>query len=277
MLKTIINLLLSHGVTLVAPIPLSACTLLRPDKLTRAGFASFDGLTAIMLAVPYLTVQPHRNISAYAVPPDYHLYFEELFAALTPMLEEAFPDHRFRGFADNSPIKEREAAAAAGLGILGDNGMLITKQHSSYVFLGEIITDLPLPEAKALPMIRCESCGACRNACPKEQTGICLSELTQKKGALTAEEESTIRTYGSAWGCDRCQETCPHTKRALTAGTLYTSIPFFMESLLPTLTASDIEAMPQEEFSRRAYAWRKKETILRNLNILEESNQKEIL
>ena len=181
MKEKLFNLLKEHGLVLFAPIPLSECRVTRPYKIEKAGFGSLDGLNAIMLAVPYLTKQPKRNISAYAVSRDYHGYFSELFSTLLPRLNSAFPENRFAGFADDSPIDERLAAAQASLGILGDNGMLITEKYSSYVFLGEIITDLAL-DCQAHEIERCRGCGVCKRACPMGEMGQCLSALTQKKG-----------------------------------------------------------------------------------------------
>lgn len=256
-----------HNVFLVSAIGLKDCTVTRQHKLDKVGFTDTDQLSAVIFAVPYLSPSRERNISAYAVSRDYHIYFQSLFSEIIPILKERFPENRFAGFADDSPIDERLAAARAGLGILGDNGMLITEKYSSYVFLGEIITDLPL-DTKALPIKRCIGCGKCLSACPKNEIGQCLSSLTQKKGALTDEEAANVAKYGSAWGCDLCQEVCPHTLRAIKNGTIYTEIEFFKKDLAPNLSVGLIEKMDDEEFSKRAYSWRKKNTILRNLKII---------
>jgi epoxyqueuosine reductase QueG len=100
----------------------------------------------------------------------------------------------------------------------------------------------------------------------------CHSALTQKKGTLTPEEIAALRAHGSAWGCDLCQLACPVTKKARENGTLYTAIPFFTESAHTPLTAKEIEEMPDEEFAARAYSWRGKPTVLRNLKYLEEED-----
>ena len=261
------EILNKYSLSLFSAIPLKNCEITRPHKLSRLGFYDIEPLSAVMLAVPYLTEQKDRNISSYAVSRDYHGYFAELFAAVLPELRKAYPQYRFAGFADDSPINERDAAAAAGLGIIGDNGLLITEKYSSYVFLGEIITDLPL-ECSPSPIKHCEGCGACKRACPKRD-GECLSSLTQKKGALTEEEIAIIKKHGSAWGCDICQEVCPHTLKAIKNQTLYSDIEYFKAEALPKLTSDMIDKMSDEEFSKRAYSWRKRETIKRNLEIIE--------
>ena len=269
MLQRIKSLLASHGVGQAAPVSLADCTVTRPYLLERAGIASG---TAVMMAVPYYTTvcdDPARNISAYAVSRDYHLFFARLFDEILPVLRKEFPDRRFAGFADHSPIAEAQAAVAAGLGMFGKNHLFLTKEYSSFVFLGEIVTDAVLPTAKA-PVAVCTDCGACRAACP---VGLdvknCISALTQKKGDLDEAEKAALLAHGLAWGCDRCQEACAVTKAARRAGTLYTEIPFFKENAIAHLTADAVRAMSDEAFAERAYAWRGRDVILRNLTLLE--------
>ena len=269
MLSFLQNFFEDHHLDCTAPILLSDCRIERPYLLERAGIA--DG-TAILIAVPYYTAasdDPNRNVSAYAVPRDYHGFFKALFGELIPALQEAFPEQKFAGFADHSPIAEVEAAAKAGLGVIGKNHLLITKKYSSYIFLGEVVTDAILP-CKTGEISGCYDCGACMRACPASKIGTCLSALTQQKGTLSESEEKTILTYASAWGCDLCQEVCPYTKAAKAAGTLYSPIPYFSTETIPVLTLDILDRMDDETFSSRAYAWRKRETIRRNLLLLEE-------
>lgn len=264
------------GIRLFAPIPLGNCRVTRGYLLERAGLDERNG-TAIMLAIPYFTsaaLSSERNISAYAVPRDYHLFFRELFDDLLPRLRERFPTERFAGFADHSPIDERDAAARAGLGLFGLNGMLITEPYSSYVFLGELVTSAALPCNIREPQT-CEGCGACRRACPMGELGTCLSALTQKKGDLTADETAAIRRFGSAWGCDICSEVCPHTAKAKKNGTLCSEIPFFSAETITRLTVEALDGMTDQAFADRAFAWRGRSTVRRNLCILEQDEQTE--
>ena len=272
MVDRIIELLSDRGVNIAAPISLKNCIITRKYKLDQAGFSETDDLTAIIFAVPYLTEHKRKNLSAYAVPRDYHIYFDGLFKDIVGKLEIEFPRYSFVGFADNSPIDERDAAAKAGLGIIGYNGMLITEKHSSYVFLGEIITDIPY-DGRAQEIERCENCGACKNACPIAEIGECLSALTQKKGELTKKEIADIEKHGSVWGCDICQEVCPHTLRAIKDGTIYTDIDFFKKDTVTFLTSDILGKMTDEEFDKRAYSWRGKNTIGRNIHIFEKKNR----
>ena len=262
------------GIRNVAAIPLSLCNITRPYKLEKRGFNDLDSLSAVIFTIPYLTRGGDKNISSYAIPRDYHLFCAELFDSVIPKLKAEFPDNKFVGFADDSPIDEVHAAAMSGLGIIGENSLLITEEHSSYVFIGEIITDLAIESHREYKISHCEGCGKCHTACPKIECGSCLSAITQRKGELSQREKDVIKKYGYAWGCDICSEVCPHTKKAIENGTIYTDIPFFKTNLTPNLTKCIVEEMSDEEFSRRAYSWRKKETILRNLTILEDKNLK---
>lgn len=265
---------LSRGIRLFSPVPLSACTVRKSYLLEREGLGTEAG-TVIMLALPYLSREAERkdrNLSAYAVPRDYHLFWHNLFDDLLPRLRQTFPSDRFAAFADHSPIDERETAAMAGLGIIGKNGLLITESCSSYVFLGELITSRILP-CEAGPIRYCEDCGRCRVACPMPRIGSCLSALTQKKGTLTEEEIAVLREYGSVWGCDICQEVCPHTVRARRAGTIFTDIPFFREQTISHLSTEILDGMREETFQSRAFAWRGRETIRRNLTLTEQNGK----
>ena len=269
MINTVKELLLARGITLAAPVPLSALTVTRPYLLERHGIT--DG-TAFLFAVPYYTTACDdcaRNISCYAVSPDYHRFFASLFEQILPLLRERFKDFKFVGFTDHSPIAEGEAAVKAGLGMFGCNHLFLTKEHSSFVFLGEIITDAKIP-CEVQEICVCTACGACKRACPVGlDTAKCLSALTQKKGALTDSEQQALLAHGMAWGCDTCQMACPVTRAAKKAGTLYSPIPFFGENALPHITADRVRSMSDEEFSARAYSWRGRDVICRNLSLLE--------
>ena len=273
MFEILLNFLQKRKIDLVGALPLSACRVTRPYLLERAKIQSG---TVFVLAVPYYTPaceKPEKAISAYAVARDYHLFFKSLFEELLPLLSKAFPNNRFSAFADHSPIDELHAAASAGLGVIGQNGLLLTQKYGSYVFLGEIITDMEL-SCEAHPVAHCENCGACTLACPtsmKEKT-LCLSALSQKKGDLKEEEKALLLSTNTVWGCDRCQECCPYNHRAKKAGTIYSTVPFFNENPIPSPSAEDIEAMTDADFSARAYSWRGRETILRNLNIIEKGD-----
>lgn len=272
-----------------AALPLSECRIVRPYLLDRCGIG--DTGTALLTAVPYLIAadarDPARNISLYAVPRDYHGYITQLTDGILPALREAFPGAAFGLFADHAPIAEVNAAARAGLGVRGRNGLLITPEYGSFVFITELITDLPYEavtgrERPAFPdePPACPGCGRCAAACPRGVCGSadgdkshCLSALTQKKGALTAEEEAIIAQAPLAWGCDDCQIVCPLNRAALSGGH-DTPLAYFREGRLTCLSPAVLDGMTDEEFQSRAYAWRGRAVIRRNL-MLQERRQNE--
>lgn len=261
-----------QGLHFYAPLPFDKAEVFS-DKLSRMQL-SFEVRSVWFLLVPYFSGFG-KNISAYAVARDYHFWAKSFFEALHPVLKKAIPDATFAFCCDNSPVNERKGAMAASLGTLGDNGLLLHPLYGSFFFICEVLSDAPVsafptsvPESKA----KCSHCGACVRACPTKALsgeGECLSAITQKKGSLTDQEKAVILEHGCAWGCDLCQIACPINRNALQKQTIFSPIPFFSAETIPFLTSGLIENMPEEEFKSRAYAWRKKETVLRNLRLLE--------
>ena len=251
-----------------------SCLSLDECKISRSYLLEkhqIESGSVIIFAVPYLTKTSfgERNISSYAVSRDYHLFFASLFDELLSKLKNNFPEHKFVAFTDHSPIDEINAAAKSGLGVIGKNHLLITEKYSSYIFLGEIITDAVLPSF-ATEIGSCLNCGKCMDLCPANIYGVeCISAITQKKGELSEKEKEIIRATSCAWGCDKCQEICPHTIKAIKNETIFSRVEFFNENLTPNIKSTDIDEMSKGDFSSRAYSWRGKNTIKRNLEILE--------
>lgn len=262
----------AYDIDAFAPIPISKCRVRRCDLIDRAGLPHEDARTAIMFLIPYYTGNEAGNVSLYARGRDYHLFCAGLFPRLCGRLAEKYGG-RFVGFADKSPIEETDAASRAGLGRIGDSYVIINEKYGSFVFIGEILTDIA-PEAfgcdpdGVYEPSYCDHCMACRRACPMlRENAECLSAVTQKKGALSEAEEAYIKKYGSAWGCDICQTACPLVKRAIDAGAR-TPIRFFYEDRICDASTELIDSMDDEEFASRAFSWRGRETLLRNLKIL---------
>lgn len=201
--------------------------------------------TVIICAFPYKAQEnPPKNISRYAAVPDYHTVCGEMLEKAARGLRKSFPKNKFECFLDNSPIPEVFAAAVAGLGVKGDNGLILTKRWGSFVFLGEIVTDLEIECENKYR--ECEHCGVCKKNCPVGlDKGSCLSALSQKKGELSAEEKEILLKNNILWGCDICAEACPHNKEAE-----ITYIKEFIEGYRDCYTA-------KEDNSGRAYNWRK--------------------
>lgn len=212
--------------------------------------------------IPYDTKSDEkRNISRYAVSGDYHLFAKKLENDL-----KMITDKKLCVFADTSPFDERKLACCLSLGFVGKNGLLINEKYGSFVFVGEIVTEekVSLQGGEICKRQECLGCGKCLKSCP---TGAisngenCISEITQKK-KISPEEETLIRNHNLLWGCDICQEVCPHNIDAAP-----TQIDFFYKDRLPYITARNIEKMSDEEFSARAYSWRGRNVIMRNLSL----------
>lgn len=242
-------------------LPLSQCDILYSRKLP-----IFTGSVCFFLIPYYVKDEEKRNVSLYAVPRDYHLYVKQLEARLLEMVERQGENVEISVFADNSPFSERVCAERAGLGKIGKNRLLINSVYGSYVFIGSIcishnISISHLPENFKCDI--CENCEKCKTACPFMSGKIrnCLSELTQKKH-LTAEEEKIISAYPLRWGCDICQSVCPANENIKE-----TPIEFFKSERIPNISEKLISEMTDQEFSTRAYVWRGKNTILRNIKL----------
>jgi epoxyqueuosine reductase len=264
MLKSVFE---KEGIEYFGVLPFEECNCRRADLIERRGVRAEDIRSAVVFLIPYYVGGEKGNISLYARSRDYHFYADALYERILPILRERFGG-TFFGFADKSPIEENIAAAKAGLGVLGDNYMLINEKYGSFVFIGEILSTSKPEElgfsGKPAFVSGCLHCGACKRACPAvSHGGECLSALTQKKGELTEDEEMYIRAYGSVWGCDICQTVCPMNRNAAE-----TPIAFFREDRIPMLTEEILCAMSKEEFRGRAFSWRGKKPLLRNLSLL---------
>lgn len=273
-----------YGVELYGAIPLSECVIAKPYLLERAGITS-DG-SALLILLPYFTHGGEGgNVSMYAAAEDYHAFCRELFSDLCARLSGICPDAKFAGYADHSPIYEVAAAAKAGLGVYGENGLLITREYSSFVFIAGIYTDYPAaiwPKIVSNVELRstfeaksCVKCGACRDACPTRailgggriDAEKCLSAITQKK-RLTDEDEAAVSAAEYVWGCDICQLACPYTAAARAAGTLETPLSYFKDKLIKTLDGKTLDELEADGgFDRRAFSWRGEAPIRRNINL----------
>lgn len=232
-----------------------------------------DGAQSVIVALlPYYAGRfDDANLSKYAMPADYHQVIGGMLDTVSRALKNALPEYAFVPFCDASPVPEVETARLAGLGVRGRNGLLIHPVYGSYVFIGEIVTDLKLPTC-ASPGGSCPGCEACVRACPahalyegKLERTRCLSSLTQRRGVLSPEEAALIRSGGSAWGCDICQDVCPLNRTAK-----ITPVEAFRTRLFTRFRLREVES---PDFSQknedRAFLWKGTEVLRRNLRIIE--------
>jgi epoxyqueuosine reductase len=162
-------------------------------------------------------------VSRYALGRDYHKVLRNALQGLADDIVERVGPMGYRVFVDSGPVLERALARNAGLGWIGKHTNLIARDAGSYFFIGEILTDLPLP-ADEPATAHCGTCSACIPICP---TGAitapnqldarrCISYLTiELHGAIPVELR---RMMGNRiYGCDDCQLVCPWNKFARAA------------------------------------------------------------
>ncbi len=229
----------------------------------------FAPKSVILFLLPYYTGEC-ENISRYAASLDYHIAIREVGERLRSFILAKFPDAKMKIFGDHSPIVERHAALISGLGIAGDSGLLINEKYGTYTFIGDMITDIS-PELFGKSELReiksCSHCGACRRACPtgtlRGESADCLSAITQRKGELSEGEISLMKKHNTVWGCDLCQTACPHNKDPK-----ITPLEFFSRERIFRLDRDTLDGMSKADFSRRAFSWRGRKTVERNLDIV---------
>ncbi|MBR9999485.1 MAG: tRNA epoxyqueuosine(34) reductase QueG [Cyclobacteriaceae bacterium] len=165
---------------------------------------------------------PQENnfkISKYAYGKDYHFVLKKKLKEFLSRLSNRIGEIHGRVFVDSAPVLERQLAAKSGLGWIGKNTMLINKQHGSYFFIAELITDLELIEDGPIPDY-CGTCTRCMDACPTNALSPyhmdatkCISYLTiELKDHIPEEFEGKMKDW--IFGCDICQDVCPWNRFA---------------------------------------------------------------
>ncbi|OWR14314.1 tRNA epoxyqueuosine(34) reductase QueG [Chryseobacterium sp. VAUSW3] len=191
------------------------------------------------------------KISKYAYGQDYHEIIKAILEEMVAELKEEIGDFHCRVFTDSAPVLERSWARKSGIGWVGKNANLITKQSGSFYFLAEIICDLDLTE----DMPTTDHCGTCRkciDACPTEAIvsdkiidgSKCISYATIE---LKNEIPESFKNKMEDWmfGCDICQDVCPWNRF---------SVPHHQEKFKPnhhlkSYTKQDWQELSQEIFS----------------------------
>jgi epoxyqueuosine reductase len=162
-------------------------------------------------------------VSVYARGRDYHKVLRGRLQRLAARIAQAAPEASFRVCTDSAPVFEVEFARAAGLGWRGKHTLLLSQDAGSMFFLGEIITDLPLPVDGPVAE-HCGTCARCIDVCPTRailapyelDARRCISYLTiEHRGAIPEPLRPLIGNR--VYGCDDCQLACPWNKFARTA------------------------------------------------------------
>jgi epoxyqueuosine reductase len=173
---------------------------------------------------PYSINQADTNkgwISRYAWGDDYHEVIKERLLLLEEHVREIVPkDIKSRVYADTGPVLERVYGKYSGIGWYGKNTCLINQDIGSWIFLGELITDLGLDYDSPVPD-RCGTCTMCIDACPTHalrepyilDSNLCISYLTiEFRGKIPSDLREKLDN--NIFGCDICQDVCPWNRRA---------------------------------------------------------------
>ena len=166
-----------------------------------------------------LARRDRASISVYARNRDYHDLVKSRLKALGRWMAQRFPAP-LKVFVDTAPVMEKPLAQQAGLGWQGKHTNLVSRQHGSWLFLGEIYTSLALPP-DAAERDHCGSCHACLDICPTRafpapyrlDARRCISYLTiEHRGPIP--EEHRVPMGNRIYGCDDCLAVCPWNKFA---------------------------------------------------------------
>jgi epoxyqueuosine reductase len=192
-------------------------------------------------------------VSLYARGRDYHKVLRSRLQSLATRIEGEVGHFGYRVATDSAPVLEVELARKAGIGWHGKHTLLLTQDAGSMFFLGEILTDLPLP-VDAPIVERCGTCARCIDICPTRAiTGPyqldarrCISYLTIEHPGPIPEELRPLMG-NRVYGCDDCQLVCPWNKFAQRA----TPPDFDVRYGLDTATLIDLFAWSEADFNAR--------------------------
>ena len=198
---------------------------------------------------------------------DYHYVLQDKLDRLAKGIEELTADFEYKGMVDTGALVDTAVAQRAGIGFIGKNGLVISKEFGSYMFLGELITNLDIEPDQPVDY-GCGDCNRCVTACPTScligdgtmNAKRCLSFQTQDKGVMDLEFRKKIKTV--IYGCDICQICCPYNKGLDNPLATEIDPDLSHPELLPFLELSNGQF--KEKFGHVAGSWRGKNILQRN-------------
>ncbi|ELR96400.1 tRNA epoxyqueuosine(34) reductase QueG [Gloeocapsa sp. PCC 73106] len=162
----------------------------------------------------------YGKISRYAWGRDYHKIMHKKLKQVCDWLESQCETIKTRYYSDTGPIQDKAWAQRAGLGWIAKNANLITRNYGSWVFLGEILINVPLQPDQPHTE-HCGSCTRCLDACPTQaitqpfvvDANLCIAYHTIENRAEELPSQIAQNLQGWVAGCDICQDVCPWNQR----------------------------------------------------------------
>ncbi|WP_112180026.1 tRNA epoxyqueuosine(34) reductase QueG [Paraliobacillus zengyii] len=239
--------------------------------------ANAQSIVAIAVAYPSRLKNPPNskkgdrrgNFCRASWGTDYHTVLNEKLDKLSAFIATKITGFQFRSMVDTGELSDRAVAERAGIGFSGKNSMIITPEFGSYVYLGEMITNIPFPPDQPVDD-SCGECTKCLDACPtgalvapgRLNAQNCIAFVTQTKGFLPDKYRELMGNQ--LYGFDTCQLVCPKNKQVDTHlhPELEPDPELVKPKLLPLLSMSNREF--KEKFGSMAGSWRGKKPIQRN-------------
>lgn len=216
-------------------------------------------------------------LSKYAFGTDYHFVMKDKLCDLLKFIQMEIATCEGRCFVDSAPVLDRAWAARSGLGWIGKNTNLISVEHGSFFFIGELIIDLELPADQSTVRDHCGTCTRCIDACPTQalvapyvlDARRCISYQTiENRGDIDPSLKGKFENR--VFGCDICQDVCPWNLKSET----HSEPAFTPDKKLMYLTKTEWNEMDKplfnELFRNSAVKRARFEGLKRNLRFLEE-------
>ena len=217
--------------------------------------------SVVCVALNYYRPEPHSEssatgkISRYAWGDDYHDVLRDKLQALFDWIKERLPEVEGKICVDSSPMMDKVWAARAGLGWIGKHTNLITKEYSSWVFLGELLLSIELDHDSFIEADHCGTCTACIEACPTQaitepyllDATKCISYGTIELRSEELPEPIRSNLEGWVFGCDICQDVCPWSRFSKPSE----EIRFAPRPEITAPSLQELIGLSQEEFSAR--------------------------
>jgi epoxyqueuosine reductase len=194
------------------------------------------------------------KISKYAYGKDYHEVIKTQLKIFLQTINVEIGNVHGRGFIDSAPVLERSWAQQSGLGWIGKNGNLLTKQNGSFFFIATLITDLELEYDDPFAKDYCGSCRKCIDACPTDAIlpdkvidgSKCISYFTIELKEMLVPEEMKGKFDNWIFGCDICQDVCPWNRFSKPTDEVeFSPIPEILN-----FTTQEWESLTEESFKK---------------------------